>query len=502
MDITDSRQYSPYSPRQDWYASKRKGSFTTPLISLDEFTRPVSTDKSELDSYLATVSYEGELRENITTAPGLEAPLRSPTNSVRNFDRKIAIQDARNTCIVVHQRFPDLVRQFLKHKLQHGSPIEKAYYGQHGWTWSRQVARLIEKRPLVFMGSSDFTVLRDYSKLQDTSEWDYVGKTDGSANSVTERNQYLFLKDYLSYDEIMLGSLLGASGPSYFINDGSRVNLGKPGKPGTFEERGIIVGLVGARFERPDRMDSIFCLPRTINSTRDSRNLKHGRGPRQQQAPEMDHRLVDIFIDWFSSSSGGDPLIDPSEKEFYAAMYKARMRITIDILLLEASERARAADKKAYTHVVGLGLGVWALYGVPQAQYYIETFADALDQLGADHMRHIGTIDFSYITAESQVAVDRVTAAAARHGITVKFSRRNPADMLPQVAGETKQQLLVVSYAWDGNAFPGNEYWVQMLSASGDPAAACMSTISELHNPLTNPGFLRRIKVLGEDAQD
>lgn len=43
-----------------------------------------------------------------------------------------------------------------------------------------------------------------------------------------------------------------------------------------------------------------------------------------------------------------------------------------------------------------------------------------------------------------------------------------------------------MSYAWDGNALPGNEFWMGSLSASGDPAAACSSLISELHNPHIN----------------
>lgn len=97
----------------------------------------------------------------------------------------------------------------------------------------------MEKRPLAFVGSSDSTKLRDGTLVAGLrNEWDCVGTENESAN------KYLKLAEYLSYDEIMLGSLLGVSSPSYFINEGSRRNIGRPGRPGSFEPRGVIIGLV------------------------------------------------------------------------------------------------------------------------------------------------------------------------------------------------------------------------------------------------------------------
>ncbi|KAK5009816.1 hypothetical protein LTR28_013256, partial [Elasticomyces elasticus] len=154
--------------------------------------------------------------------------------------------------------FPQLVDAFLDHKRDHSSRYEKALYGNPVlFTWRHEVARLFDKRPLTFIGPVDYTLLRDNTEIpgRASQEWDRNG------TKAQHLNQKLTFDEYLSYDEIMLSSLVGVSGSSFFINDVNRYNHAMPGRPRTFHERGIIVSLIGPRFERQDRMDSVHILP-------------------------------------------------------------------------------------------------------------------------------------------------------------------------------------------------------------------------------------------------
>ncbi|KAI0141832.1 hypothetical protein GGR57DRAFT_486506 [Xylariaceae sp. FL1272] len=398
---------------------------------------------------------------------GVQPPIT--TNRVLNFPESEVRWHIHSTRIIVHHRFPELVYAFLKHKVKFGSNAEQTFYGKQDWNWQRQVRRLIKKRALVFLNSSDFTVLRDGRRLGNVSaQWDRVGTNNELLDGVR-------FPDYLSYDEMMLSSLIGVSGPSHFINDGNRHNAGKIGVPGSYEPSGYIMGLVGARFERPDVMDSIHMLP-----------TRADKPPKQH--PELSKIFQTFFLGRHKHMVNG---LDHM-------MYLARMQHTAELMLLEANARASEEGKRAYVYVVGLGLGVWGLPDkATQTSLYCQAFMETLKDLH-QKLPNIGTVDFAYIKSPFDWTEQLVTYGSnQQYQIHVKFTQRNPAAKLVGSCRE-KNQLLVLSYAWDSNAHPGNEYWIGSLDASGDPAAACMSTIGELHNPMVNPGLLDRIQVLGE----
>jgi len=315
----------------------------------------------------------------------------------------------------------------------------------------------------------------------------------------------------MTYDEIAISALIGVSVPTFFINKGGRTNQGK--LEDDRQDFGIYVALIGARFEKREKMESMHML------VTESTNKNHGYG---LDADRNSHqaKLLNIWAEFYDMKLEENYYGFPSFEEVKAALdpppesenqpqakppiwaknfvthqpnsyspniyinseiYMKRIELSIEPFLEEANIRAKDWGKKAYIHAIGLGLGVWQICPM-QAQWMYEVYRKLL--IEGNYM-DIAVVDFSWFPT-----VGDPGEIKTKGGNTIKivFSRREPAQKL-----DDPEHLLVAMYAWDGNSYPGNEYWKGMLHASGDPAAACCSTIAELQNPEINYDFVNRI---------
>jgi hypothetical protein len=432
-----------------------------------------------------------------------------PTNNNRikelgkNDAKKAQIaQHARDTKVIVHPRVKTLIEKFIQYKKTDGTEKERRIY--ENMTTDGFVERALRCRPLTFFGINDITFLRNGDlDMPPAHDWNRVGTESEGKMSITE---------YMTYDEIAISAFIGVSVPTLFINKGGRINRGNIDDDHLKESYGIYVALTGARFERRDKMESMHMLVRSDFTTKDSGYGCHA------DPNSKEFKLLQIWAEFYDIKLKQDvlgfpsfdevseaknqqdenapkPAWDPSHFEAHVPnsytpivyinwyIYKKRIQYILEPFLEEANNRAQEEKKKAYVHAIGLGLGVWQICP-QQAQWMIEVYKDILSTGNFDH---IAVIDFSWfpdnIDCEPEIKTNK-----GQHIIQIKFSKRDPAEKL-----DNPDHLLVAMYAWDGNSYPGNEYWKGMLHASGDPAAACCSTISELQNPEINKEFISKI---------
>lgn len=393
------------------------------------------------------------------------------------------VTHANETHPIIHEKVLKLIEKFLIDKRKWGTEKEQALY--HHMTPSQFINRLLHKRPLVFMNRLDHYLLRDGT----------TGEGGFETIGTLDEKDPLTLENYLSYEEMSISAMLGMSVPTHFINRGWRNNRGQPGREGWFEQKGIYIGLVGARLEKPGFMEWKHMVITPEQNTKEN-----GYG-KEADPTNPKKRNMEIWTEFYKCGEGGRnffPSYDEAEQDasgkhllvgkntyLNVEVYKKRIRMSVEPFLLEANNKALQQKTKAYVHAVGIGLGVWKLSD-HQGKLMVDVYSDVIKER---NLTHISDIDFSWFPGDCKhcgsAGKDEIYAMNGNR-IKIHFSKRNPSQKLE---GEDAGKLIVASYAWDGNSYPGNEFWLgsSYLAASGDPAAACSSTIPELQNPEINP---------------
>ncbi|XP_031831497.1 ADP-ribosylarginine hydrolase CG2909 isoform X1 [Nomia melanderi] len=404
---------------------------------------------------------------------------RCSTLRDRGIATDILEMNANSVYPLIHEAMLPLLARWLKHKQLYGSAIERAVYKDMGLI--QFIHRLLEKRAVHFYGPDDRWKLID-------------GKTgvDGWENVGTDHEKEpLVLTKCLSYDEIKLSAMLAMSSHTEFINDGSRENRGVVSTdPDSIQPRGVIIGVVGTRFERQRVMDYQDILITPLQNTVDngygppnSGNSEEQRGLRALWAKfygEDYHPLYDEAVKRVKSKDNKRYLSLSSQTIFDVENYMKRTLVTVEIILLEANTRAEKQNTTAFIHIIGFGLGVWSIMQ-DQEIYFLKTFEIAIKKMNKK-LRYVSDIMFAYFT---QQKCGDIGNGDYLGDIKIHFALREPHARLFRATDANK--LLVVTYAWDGNALPGNEFWSGFLSSSGDPAAACSSQVAELHTSRINP---------------
>ncbi|KAM7350261.1 uncharacterized protein ACRADG_008877 [Cochliomyia hominivorax] len=442
-----------------------------------------------------------EFKEKSELFP-LEFPLDSCRVKTQPVERYDAIKEQIQSAYpVIHEKVVYLIIDFLEYKLKYGTRRERKLY--KNMSICDFIQRLLTKRCASFYGTDDDYLLlsaatgfgRHYLEVGCKDEWDP-----------------LTLKNVLSYDEIKISALLSVSSKSEFINDGDRYNKGiKEPDLNKIEREGIVVGVIGARFERREVMEfqdititaNQNTLAKGYGCPLEATNFKINFCDSLNPFRKIDHleKLRKYRLLWNNFYEEPDHLFDQVQKDqlrfadslncyivFDNLMMKKRYAISFDTLLLETNARAMAHNM-AYLHVVGFGLGAWRA-AAQQERIFMECFYERLNYL-REALINIAVVHFSYFNLQECGKLKNGDVLEykehPRGGIKVLIGKRNPNEKLPE---EYKNMVLVVSYAWDGNALPGNEFWMRNLTGSNDPSTACSTLISEIHNPHINSQYV------------
>ncbi len=391
---------------------------------------------------------------------GYKYPLKEHDNYFQNLQYKDSY--IKNSWLLIPTKLMSLITDFINFKKSFGSDTEKNFYTD--MNVKNMILRFFRNRPLSFVGGSDSWILKD--NTDGFGKWETIG-TDKECEP-------LILKNYMSYDEIEISSFLSLSIFTPFINTGSRENSGHLEK--NCQPNGIYIGQNGSRFERHSKMEWKYMLIDDEQNT-----VENGYGPK---GSTKNNSYLSIWAKFYSVEYF--PLFSEVETDTSGRYYKLNMGIYLDLLvykrrikilaevfLKEANYRAKKINKKAFCHVVGLGLGAWKLSSARDIQTITNVEA-YLELIASGSFENISDLYFSWFN----IPKGEIDIPSEIGNIKIHTGHRNPADPL-----EDQNKILVCNWAWDPNSYVGNEYWCGNLRTSGDPAAACSSFIAYIGNP-------------------
>ena len=403
---------------------------------------------------------------------------------------KEEIQDFANSVFsIMHNKVRKLILDFLHNKQNFGTDIEKHYYKQYYKQYDKQfeiqtkneiiqnfIYRLLLKRPIAFYNSYDTYRLRHKNGTENIT-----GNSDNIFVNIgkTTQDPIVNLEEYISYDEMQISALLGVAVPTLFINKGHRQNKGIYEEYSkNYTKKGIYVGLVGTRFEREELMEYQHII---INKIQNTKEKGYGLSDKNEYKLTMWERFYgENFPTYEDAQKNIDRYVPISDNKYFnKSIYKTRIKMSVLPFLMHANDVAIKEEKKAYCQVVGLGLGVWAVAKELQTKLMLEVYKDILNEYD---FSDISNIEFLYMNSHGFNFSD----LSKNKSIILNFTQEDPADPIPN----PENNILVAMYAWNGNSFPGNEYWNEGLTASDDPAAACCSLITELQNPYINTSIV------------
>ncbi|XP_026730312.1 uncharacterized protein LOC113495662 isoform X1 [Trichoplusia ni] len=487
-----------------------------------------------------------ELSDNVDEliARSKAFPIPFPIETVRLEKLKVRrpIEKLKKNIVstypLIHERVLLLMTHFLIYKREFGSAIEKEFYKD--MSVPDLIDRILKKRAITFMGPADTYMLisgEEGSMLDGLSPQErkvmraqHFRSVEGwqSVGTMNQRAP-LLLENCLSYDEMKISAMVFVSGHTECINNGHRNNKGVVSEEEA-EKDAVIIGAIGPRFERLFRMDfediliteeqnvpqngygeevtPTTCL-NVLKTTyvRNNQSAKHMWRQMWSEFYQVHSYTYEELTSYVNVQNKEDDLkhidryvkLAKNDYIFDNEVYYKRISIIAETVLLEAEARARVAGRDAYLNVIGCGLGVWKV-SPHQADVYVLTFVERVRYLlRRDMLHHVTDVNFAYITPSQTILAlfknttcsdedteHKVFFESKRHprgGITVQLKKREPSAKLE---GDDAGKLLVMTYPWDGNAHPGNEFWLGSLSGSGDPAAACSTQVSELHNAHIN----------------